>query len=483
MLFAELAMSFANPTRLINTLRARLAAWYLAVMVLALALFMMLLYMILSRSLQDHHDEDLRREAQSVASALVGKPLTDAGVSAALVGSTSASQLVMLRDSRGELLYRSPVLQFSEPNIGRHEALVHAASHGSQSAEFFTVGLERSGPVRFICIPLARQPGVYLQLGNPLGDIQATLRDVIAASLICIPVVLVVVSFGGWFMAQRALRPLRAIDATLQDIQATDLSRRIDVYPADGELAGLVMTLNQLLDRLDRSFMSLRQFAADVSHELQTPLSVMKSALDKAHRTHGSETATIQALDDVGEEVSNMSAVIASLRTLALADASLPKGQTEAVNLSDIVDEAVELISALAESREVTVAARVEPGVTVRGDPVRLKQILLNLGDNAVKYTPAGGHVAIDLVADADEAVVRVTDTGRGIPATHLPHVFERFYRADSSRGGAGGTGLGLAIVKRIVEVHGGTIDVQSVEGHGSSFTVRLARASAELRD
>ena len=470
-------MSFANPIHLINTLRARLAAWYLAVMVVALVLFMVLLYFILSRSLQDHHDEDLSREAQSVASALVGKPLTDAGVTAALAGSTSASQLVMLRDSRGELLYRFPVLQFSEPNIGRHEALVHAASRGSQSAEFFTVDLERSGLVRFICIPLAQQPGVYLQLGNPLGDIQATLRDVIAASLICIPIVLVLTSFGGWFMAQRALRPLRAIDATLQEIQATDLSRRIDVYQADGELAGLVTTLNRLLDRLDRSFVSLRQFAADVSHELQTPLTVMKSALDNARRSPRSTAAQSQVLDDLAEEVTNMSSVITSLRTLALADASLPKERTEAVNLSSIIDEAVELITALGESRSVAVTAHVEPGVTVRGDPVRLKQILLNLGDNAVKYTPADGHVTIDLASDADEAVIRVTDTGKGISAEHVPHIFERFYRADSSRG-AGGTGLGLAIVKRVVEVHRGTIDVESVEGRGARFTVRLPRVS-----
>ena len=470
-------MSFANPTHLINTLRARLAAWYLAVMVVALVLFMVLLYVILSRSLQDHHDEDLRREAASVATALVGRAITDAGVAAALASSRSASQLIMLRDSRGELIYRSPVLQVLEPNIGRHEALIHAAAHGSQSAEFFTADLERSGSVRFICIPLPQRPTVYLQLGNPLGDIQATLRDVIAASLLCIPIVLVLTSFGGWFMAQRALRPLRAIDATLQEIQATDLSRRIDVYPADGELAGLVTTLNRLLDRLDRSFVSLRQFAADVSHELQTPLTVMKSALDNARRSPQSSGAESQVIDDLAEEVTSMSAVITSLRILALADASLPKERTEAVNLSSIIDEAVELITALGESRSVTVTAHVEPGVTVRGDPVRLKQILLNLGDNAVKYTPADGHVTIDLASDADEAVIRVTDTGKGISAEHVPHIFERFYRADSSRG-AGGTGLGLAIVKRVVEVHGGTIDVESVEGRGARFTVRLPRVS-----
>ena len=478
MLFGVPAMSFANPTRLIDTLRARLAAWYLAVMVLALILFVALLYAILSRSLQDHHDEDLNREARSLAAALVDKPLTDAGVSEALAGSTAASQLVMLRDGLGELVYRSAVLQQSEPNIGRHEALVHAASHGSQSAEFFTVDLERSGPVRFICIPLPQHPGVYLQLGNPLGDIRATLRDVIAACLIAIPVVLIVTSFGGLMMARRALRPLRAIDSTLQEIQATDLSRRIDVYPPDRELAGLVATLNRLLDRLDRSFVSLRQFAADVSHELQTPLTIMKSALDNARRSSRPAGNESQVLEDLAEEVTNMSAVISSLRTLALADASLPGDRTEVVNLSAIVDEAAELLAALGESRSVSVTTRVEPAVTVRGDPVRLKQVLLNLGDNAVKYTPAGGHVSIALTKEDADAILRVSDTGSGIPAAHLPHIFERFYRAESSRG-AGGTGLGLAIAKRIVEVHGGSIAVQSVEGTGSCFTVRLPQSTA----
>ena len=470
-------MSFASRTPLINTLRARLAAWYLAVIGVALVLFTVLLYVILTRSLQDHHDEDLRREATNLAAALVSKPITAAGVTAALEGSSAASQLVMLRDSRGELLYRSPVLQSSEPNIGRHEALVHAAAHGSQSAEFFTADLERSGPVRFICVPLPRQPGVYLQLGNPLGDTQALLRDVLTACLISIPVVLVVTSLGGWVMARRALRPLRTIDAKLQDIQATDLSRRIDVYPADGELASLVTTVNGLLDRLDRSFVSLRQFAADVSHELQTPLTVMKSAIEHA-RSRAPVERESRVIEDLAEEITNMSAVITSLRTLALADASLPKERTEPVNLSAITAEVAELISALGETHGVSVTASIEPDVTVRGDSVRLKQVLLNLGDNAVKYTPTGGHVAVDLTSGVNEAVIRVTDTGSGIPAAHLPHIFDRFYRIESSRGGAEGTGLGLAIVKRIVEVHGGTIEVDSVEGRGSRFTVRLPRVS-----
>lgn len=471
---AEPATSFANRKAVIKTLRARLTAWYVLILGLTLGLFTALLYVALSQTLSRHHDDELFEQATGLADMLANGPLDDTRIAGVLSGSRAASRFVMLRNDRGELLYRSPVLQFAEPNIGLHEALVHAAAHGSREPEFFTATLEHSGPVRFVCIPLnASASAAYLQVGNPLGDVPSTLHSIVLACLGIVPLVLILTSFGGWIIAKRALTPMHSIDSTLQAIQATDLSRRINVDTADEELARLVTTLNQLLDRLDHAFVDLRQFAADVSHQLQTPLTVMQGAVDVARQNENSTDGT-RVLDDLAEEIRDMSAVVAGLRDLALADVS---PLFERIDLSDSVREASEIISALGEVKQVSVKSTIEPGVAVKGDKIRLKQIVLNLGDNAVKYTPVGGRVEVELSTDGQRANLRVSDSGIGIDPQHLPHIFDRFYRVDASRAGADGTGLGLAIVKRIVELHGGTVHVESTPAAGSTFTVSLPLA------
>ena len=274
-------------------------------------------------------------------------------------------------------------------------------------------------------------------------------------------------------MARRALSPMRSITSTLEEIQATDLARRVEVHATDAEVSELVGTLNHLLDRLQRAFESLRQFAGDVSHQIQTPLTIMKStvesALGSAHQAN--DRALLESLV---EEVDELSAIVVDLQAFALADA--PVRSATQVDLSHLVAEAADIIAALGELRGVTVTAHVEPEVMVRGDALRLKHVVLNLGDNAVKYTPDGGDVTIRLRAAAREALLDITDTGVGISPEHLPRLFDRLFRADAANRSAAGTGLGLAIAKRILDVHRGTIDVQSQAGLGSTFTVRLPR-------
>ena len=267
---------------------------------------------------------------------------------------------------------------------------------------------------------------------------------------------------------------MRTVTATLQEIQATDLSRRVEVHPTDRELAALVATLNQLLDRLQRGFQSLRQFAGDVSHEIQTPLTIIKGALDNAHRDP--ERMKDPAwLDGLTDEVEDIRTIVVDLQALALADA--PIANTTPVDLTEIVGEAADIVAALGELRGVRVIHSAEPGITILGDSARLKQVVLNLGDNAVKYTPAGGQVTIRLEAADDHAILTMTDTGVGISEQHLPRLFERLFRTESAGQRADGTGLGLAIVKRIIDAHGGTVEVRSRLGAGSTFTVTLPLA------
>ena len=456
----------------IRSLRGRLIAWHLGILAVSLVLFSVLLHQSLSRSLYRHHDAELASEAERLVPTLIGIDFSR-GAPPALGPSQIAEQYAVVRSPQGELLYRSRFLQVAEPNIGQHEALVHAATVVTETPLFFTAQLERAGPVRFVCIPIGTPPLAYLQLGRPLGDVPDTLRSVAIACAFLVPVILLLMSFGGWAIASRALAPMKSIDESLQAIQATDLSRRIAV-PADAELERLVTTLNRLLDRLEKAFSSLKQFAADVSHQLQTPLTVMKGTAEVALGSPRSPSEYQRTLAELREEVDDMTRVLADLRALTLADAGPETGERELVDLADIVREAAEIIDALAESKGVSLETAIEPGVTVWGSGIGLKQVLLNLGDNAVKYTAAAGRVTLKLEARGGEAVITISDTGIGIPADDLPHVFDRFYRVAGTGLSPAGTGLGLAIVKRIVEAHGGAIVVDSRPGQGSIFTVRL---------
>lgn len=466
-------MSSAIRQPLIKTLRARLTILHLGTLALTLGLFAVLAYQVLSRTLYRHHDDELAQQANDLIQALGDAPLTETTIERAFARSSVGSRLVMVRDNRGQLLFRDPTLQSTEPTLGQHSALVHAAVVGSRTPEFFTVNLERSGDVRFICAP-AKGATAYVQIGDPLGDIRSTVHAIAWACLPLMPLVLLLSSSGGWFIARRALAPMRSITSTLEEIHATDLSRRIEVHTSDEEVGGLVATLNHLLDRLQQAFESLRQFAGDVSHEIHTPLTVMKGTVEAALRRPNPVAADGALLENLAAEVGDLSAIVVALRAFALADAPV-RGATD-VDVSSVVEEAADIIAALGELRTVMVESHVAPHVTVRGDAVRLKQVVLNLGDNAVKYTPAGGHITIHLHATAQEAVIRVTDTGIGVSSEHLPRLFDRLFRTDAADRAAAGTGLGLAIVKRIVEVHRGTIEVQSQPGEGSTFTVTLPR-------
>ena len=214
-----------------------------------------------------------------------------------------------------------------------------------------------------------------------------------------------------------------------------------------------------------------------VSHQLQTPLTVMKGTLDVALSASRDTEEYRRVLTDLVEEVNDVVAVVEGLHALSVADARLPDADRGSVDLADSCHEAADIITALGESQGIRLDTAIQSGVQVRGDVVRLMQILLNLGDNAVKYSAEGGCIRIGLAVDSGQAVLAVSDQGKGIPEEQLGRIFDRFCRLDESRAGVAGTGLGLAIVKRIAEAHGGTVSVDSRVGEGSVFTVRLPLA------
>jgi hypothetical protein len=204
-------MSFASLIRPRDTLRARLTFWYVSALTLTLSTFAILLYASLTRTLYGHHDHELQANADRVARVLGTAALNEGGIAAALRGQEGLPPFLVVRDASGELLYRSPLLQVAEPSIGHHEALIHAAARATAESEFFTVTLERTGLVRFICTPIKGSRAAYVQVGNPLGDVRQTLHAVAIASAILVPVVVLLTSFGGWLIAGRALAPIGSI--------------------------------------------------------------------------------------------------------------------------------------------------------------------------------------------------------------------------------------------------------------------------------
>ncbi len=341
---------------------------------------------------------------------------------------------------------------------------------GTLEQQFFTVQLAR-GPVRFTCVPLATPSGTYLQLGRALGDVGMMLEAVTIASAALIPLVIALTSFGGFLIAKRALRPIDRIATTLESIQATDLARRVDPDAPDIEVRRLTSSINQLLDRLNTSFGTMREFTADVSHQLQTPLTVMKGTIESARESTAPENQRV--LIALSDEVNALSATLQDLRDLALAHADSSEPRVGPVSVSDVFSEAGELVGALAESHGVSCETAIEPGLQVWGNAVRLRQLMLNLGENAVEFTPPGGRIRIEAAQREGVMVATVSDTGCGISPELLPQVFERHVhgRGPDSRPRSG---LGLAIVKRIVDAHGGNVVIHSQPGAGTTATVTL---------
>jgi len=298
--------------------------------------------------------------------------------------------------------------------------------------------------------------------------------------IVALSPVMLLASIGiGYLLAGRTLRPLHSLVDEVQAItDGRSLHKRLAPLGTGDELARLTDTLNAMLARLERSFASLRRFTADASHELKTPLTVLRSGIERALRHPRTAPEVMGVLDETLGELNSMTEIVESLLVLARADEGRAPLHRESLDLRELLAEVAETGGLLGEQAEVTVRVSMPPGpVELAADRMRLRQLLLNLLTNAIKYTPAGGRVDVRTEIVRDEVSIEVRDTGVGIAPGDLPHIFDRFWRADAARSRAGmrsGVGLGLAICKWVAEAHGGSIDVKSRPGRGTTFVVTI---------
>ena len=477
-----------------TTIRSRLTVWYTVALGVTVLAFGALLYLERRQSSLRELDQRLGLEADlanrwlSESYNVLGRIVTTAGTSPSLDPGISAyleavRDYLVVTDTTGKVLALSELARtLNAGALGRltgpldtlrlpKRAGTMALGDGAGSVRYLAVRVEAAGP----------EIGGLL-VATPIAQAALGPAQLLRSMFIIAPIILAAAALVGYWLAGTALRPVQGIMDEVDAISdGTSLHRRLAVPLSGDEMSRLAVTVNGMLARLEQSFASLHRFTADASHELKTPLMVLRAGVERALVHPGIPDEILQSLDETLAQINEMTELVESLLTLARADEGRAPLAVEESDLRDLVADVAETAGILGEDAGITVTSSMpEHPVKLAVDRHRIREMLLNLVTNAIKYTPQGGTIDLTL-ADQDDAVsLTVRDTGIGIAAGDLPHIFERFWRADPARSRTGarpGTGLGLSITKWIAEAHGGSITVRSRPGRGTVFTVRFPRA------
>ena len=344
-------------------------------------------------------------------------------------------------------------------------------------ATFETIALAGAYPVRVLTWPVVESGRLInvVRVGMSRKGFYSAMYRFLLIVLVLLPVALLFAGGGGWILARRALKPVDRMTETARKIGAGQLNERLEPAGTHDELDRLAETLNDMLSRLDDAFAEMRQFTADASHELQTPLTILRGEIEVALRSQRSPEEYGTILKSALEEIERISRIVEGLLLLARADAGVLRMDSQPVDLVRLVEEVLDQTTLLARKRSINlVMGNTEP-LEAAGDFVHLRRLFLNLVDNGIKYTPPGGTVKVSIERKGETAILSVQDTGIGIPPEEQEKVFQRFFRSQEARSaGQGGSGLGLSIAKSIAEAHGGKLELESIPGEGSVFRVSL---------
>jgi len=319
-----------------------------------------------------------------------------------------------------------------------------------------------------------------IETGAPMDDVQANLRHWLIFLVGGLPVVAAIALGGGYALVKRALLPVDEIAATAERISSQNLGQRLPVSQTSDELQRLSVALNHMIERLDEAFQYSRRFLADASHELRTPLTVLRGEIESLVQETRQAPELRGRLGSALEEVERLANIVEGLFAISRLDAGEAQAEWVPFDFAKLAASTADQMSLLAEDKKIHLTCAGNLGVWVEGDRARLKQVVVNLLDNAIKYTPEAGTVVLTVEARHNKAVLEVVDTGIGIAPDAMPHVFDRFFRVDKARSREqGGAGLGLSIVKSICSAHHGSVEVSSTAGQGSRFRVELPLAQS----
>jgi heavy metal sensor kinase len=456
----------------IHSIKFRFTLWYLLVLAVLLTAVSVGVYFYLSRSLHQSLDDSLELRSTQLCSF------------PSILESIRQGEF---QEKLGEIviLYfygNNQSAEMAAPGISipLSDEFISQAIAGSSS--FTTIETAEGEGLRLLAVPVdlgppgptPSIPPSLLIIARSTKQIDQALHGLVRTFAIAVPLALALAAGGGIFLARRALKPVDKIAQTAQKIGESDLSQRINVNTKD-ELGRLAVTLNEMIERLEKAFQHQKQFTSDASHELRTPLAVIEAESTLALQKERPPNDYRQSLETVSREARHMSSLIDQLLTLARADAGKEQWNFTEVVLGKLISNLITDVEVLCQEKGLSFQSGQTQSLVVQGDEARLRELFMNILDNAIRYTPAPGTVSLSLRREGQMAHVMITDTGIGIPAKDIPFIFERFYRVDKSRSRAeGGSGLGLAICRHIAEAHEGKIEVESQVGVGSTFSVWL---------
>lgn len=456
-----------------NSLKFRLLFWYAAWLVGILFFLGVILDVGLSQSLSKEMGFTEQRRAVRIAETIRAWHQFPTGRSLAqeidLRFAPQAKEwLFRVSDTEGHRIY--PVVGTPDPLQG----IPIAPQLGVQTARLPT-------GMRLVIGRVKTDGGGWIEAAESLEPIYVRIHQAMALFLGVASIFAAMALVGAWLLVRQTLAPVEQIAAAAARITSNSLSERLPVPSQRDEIAHLTETLNQMITRLDEAFQLNDRFLADASHELRTPLTILRGELEQTLRDPQLEPGLQSTLGNLLEEAERLSHLVDSLLTLSRLDSGQAHEEWAPVDLSDVASLTAEQMELLAEDKTVTMTCQTSVRAWVFGDRARLKQIVVNLLDNAIKYTHAGGQIIISVRSIGEEAILEVQDTGVGIPEAALPHLFERFFRVDKARSRElGGVGIGLSIVKAICQAHHGHVEVESRPGFGSTFRVFLPRSPAQ---
>ena len=456
------------------SIKTRLALWYTTLLFVILVVISGLSYSLLARALVEDLDRSLLGIAKVIRDAAPPGPDATRGMAASVtLDSGFGKQFVQILAANGERAYASPRLEGARLAVSATARRKAAA--GQRTFETTRLGPER---VRVVTMPVMRngKPAELIQVGVSLTRMHQTLLRYAETLLVLVPLGLGLGVAGGTLMARKALQPIDALSVTARRIEAEDLSRRLSLRGTGDELDRLAQTLNDMFARLEAAFVEMRRFSADAAHELRTPLTALKGGLEVALRAGRSAEEYRAVLVASLDEVNHLIRLAEDLLMVARARDAVATHTP--IDLDQLALEVMDVGLQLGTARGVTVRIGVDEPVKVRGHAAALRRAALNLLENAVKYTPSGGLVELNVSREDHTGLLTVRDTGPGIPREERARVFEPFVRLDAARDReSGGTGLGLAITRSIVAAHGGTLTLDDAPGGGARFVIRLPAA------